>query len=298
MTVIVLTDCPPSLRGDLTKWLQEVNTNVFVGHLNARVRDQLWERILKNAKSGRVTMVFRANNEQRMDFRVHNTTWEPIDFDGLKLMLRPSPARLQRFGENKLGFSKAAKMQKAKRFSKMKQKSMYLPQKYIVLDLETTGLSLTHDEIIEIGALLVEEGQIKSKFHSLIKPKSPISSSIEKLTGIRNELLESEGKELSEVLSKLLEFASDLPVVSHNADFDLNFIRIACQRLGLPPFSNRFIDTLSLARRTIYDVKDYKLQTLLEYFNINVDGHHRSIKDCISTLKLYTKLIELQQKEN
>ena len=132
MTVIVLTDCPPSLRGDLTKWLQEVNTNVFVGHLNARVRDQLWERILKNAKSGRITMVFRANNEQRMDFRVHNTTWEPIDFDGLKLLLRPSPARLQRFGENKLGFSKAAKCRKLSDFPNEAEKHVFATKIYSI----------------------------------------------------------------------------------------------------------------------------------------------------------------------
>ena len=96
MIVVTLTDCPPALRGDLTKWLQEVNTGVYVGQVSARVRGEIWERVRENAKSGRATMVFSANNEQRMDFRVHNTNWEPIDFDGVKLMLRPSPARAQK----------------------------------------------------------------------------------------------------------------------------------------------------------------------------------------------------------
>ena len=86
MIVLTLMDCPPALRGDLTKWLQEVNTGVYVGQVSARVRDGIWERVCENAKSGRATMVFSANNEQRMDFRVHNTSWEPIDFDGLKLI--------------------------------------------------------------------------------------------------------------------------------------------------------------------------------------------------------------------
>lgn len=72
MTVVVLTDCPPKLRGDLTKWLLEINTGVYVGNLSARVREELWTRICENLKTGRATMVFRASNEQKMDFRVHN----------------------------------------------------------------------------------------------------------------------------------------------------------------------------------------------------------------------------------
>lgn len=91
MTIIVLTDCPPRLRGDLTKWLMEINTGVYVDNLNPRVRDALWERVCDHVKSGRATMVYRANNEQHMQFRVHNTTWGPVDFDGLTLMRRPLP---------------------------------------------------------------------------------------------------------------------------------------------------------------------------------------------------------------
>ncbi|WP_400203842.1 type I-E CRISPR-associated endoribonuclease Cas2e [Candidatus Methanomassiliicoccus intestinalis] len=88
MIIIVLSSCPSSLRGDLTKWLFEINTNVFVGRVSARVRDDLWERIIKYCKKGKVTMVYNARNEQGFDFRVHNSEWNPIDFDGLKLMRR------------------------------------------------------------------------------------------------------------------------------------------------------------------------------------------------------------------
>ena len=118
MIVITMTDCPVGLRGDLTKWLLEVNTGVFVGQVSARVRDNLWERIKETAKDGRVTMVFSTNNEQKLDFRIHNSTWEPIDFDGIKLILRPSPSRIKQLGELRLGFSKASKRQIAKRAKK------------------------------------------------------------------------------------------------------------------------------------------------------------------------------------
>ena len=62
MIVITLTDCPISLRGDLTKWLLEINTGVFVGRVSARVRDNLWDRVVKNVKNGRATLVYSTNN--------------------------------------------------------------------------------------------------------------------------------------------------------------------------------------------------------------------------------------------
>lgn len=62
MVVITLTDCPPKLRGDLTKWLIEVNTGVFVGKINARVREEVWQRVCDNLSNGRATMVFSTNN--------------------------------------------------------------------------------------------------------------------------------------------------------------------------------------------------------------------------------------------
>lgn len=295
MIVIILNNCPPALRGDLTKWLQEVYTGVYVGQVSARVRDELWARVQGNVKSGRATMVFNTNNEQGMDFRVHNTSWEPIDFDGLKLMLRPSPARIQKLSEKRLGFSKAARARKGKQISRRKRKSSASFDSYVVVDLETTGLSFTEDEIIEIGAILVKDKQIEASYSALIKPNKKLPASIQSLTGISNEMLDVEGRVLSEVIPEFLTFVEDLPIVSHNVNFDYGFLRLACQNLNLPLLSNRSIDTLSLARRLLDDVRDFKLQTLVEYFNIETDTKHRSLADCISTHMVYEKLIEIQK---
>lgn len=294
MIVITLTDCPPALRGDLTKWLQEINTGVYVGHVSARVRDEIWKRVRESAKSGRATMVFSANNEQRMDFRVHNTSWEPIDFDGLKLMLRPSPARTKKLSEVRMGFSDAARMRKARQMSKRKRGNKTLPETYIVVDVETTGLSAVEHEVIEIGALLIKAGQIEAQFHTLVKTKSKIPPSVAALTGISDEMLEREGREMGEILPEFLVFAGDLPVVSHNADFDYGFLRSACERCGLPLFSNQCVDTLALARRLVDDVDNYKLATLLNHFKIEAKSQHRSMDDCLTTKQLYEKLIEIQ----
>lgn len=295
MIVITLTDCPPALRGDLTKWLQEINTGVYVGQVSSRVRDEIWERVKESAKSGNATMVFSTNNEQRMDFRVHNTSWEPIDFDGLKLMLHPSPARVKKLSELRMGFSNAARMQIARRMRRQRHGGKPMPKTYVVVDLETTGLSATEHEIIEIGAIKVSEQKIEARFHSLIKTKGGIPPSIRALTGISDEILQREGKDLADVLPKFLDFVGSLPVVSHNSDFDYKFLRAACEKCKLPLFSNLCVDTLALSRQLVENVTNYKLTTLLSHFGIHACNAHRTEDDCLSTKQLYEKLIEIRQ---
>ncbi|MBR7005524.1 MAG: type I-E CRISPR-associated endoribonuclease Cas2 [Candidatus Methanomethylophilaceae archaeon] len=90
MIVIVLSTCSPSLRGDLTKWLFEVSTNLYVGRVSARIRDRLWERTVSECgNTGKATMVFTTNNEQGFDLKVHNAGRTPCDIDGFRMLLRP-----------------------------------------------------------------------------------------------------------------------------------------------------------------------------------------------------------------
>jgi CRISPR-associated protein Cas2 len=88
--VVVLSICPERLRGVLTRWLLEISTGVYVGHVPARVRDRLWLRIIEDVGKGRALMVHSTSNEQRLSFRVHNHGWQPVDIDGLTLMRRPT----------------------------------------------------------------------------------------------------------------------------------------------------------------------------------------------------------------
>lgn len=90
MLVLSVTAVPSGLRGDLTKWLLEISPGVFVGRPSARIRDLLWERTVELSKEGRAIMVFSADNEQGLEFRVHHHHWEPSDFDGVRLMRRPA----------------------------------------------------------------------------------------------------------------------------------------------------------------------------------------------------------------
>lgn len=292
MTIIVLTDCPPRLRGDLTKWLMEINTGVYVGNLNPRVRDVLWERVCDHVKSGRATMVYRAGNEQHMQFRVHNTTWEPVDFDGLTLMRRPLP---QSRGladvmppMMKAGFSNAAHQQKARQMAKRRPPMTT----YTVIDVETTGLDPLSADIIEIAALHVADGAPVREFSQLIRIDHPLPSDIVSLTGITDTDLQEHGRLLRQVLADLQEFIGETTLISHHSAFDQRFLTAACHRVGCTILSNHFIDTLALARRKVMGVPNYKLTTLAAHLGITVQHPHRALADCHATHLIFSKLNE------
>lgn len=289
MTVVVLSNCPPRLRGDLTKWMIEVNTNVYVGQFSARVRDELWNRICENVKSGQATMVFSVNGEQKMDFRVHNTVWEPTDFDGIKLMLRPSPEYLE-------GKSLPAP-QKTRASFRRRNARRPRPDgaKLAVLDIETTGLSYTDDRIIEIGALHVEDNVTTEAFNLLIAQDKSVPESAQKLTGITEQMLRESGVPLREALLRLAAFLEDRTLICQNGSFDMAFLQYACQKQQVPIIRNRYLDIRVMARQQLRDVADFKLATLSRYFSIDPVGIHRALRDCELTFAVYRKLKEIEQ---
>ena len=119
MLVLVLSACPPGLRGYLTRWLLEISAGVFVGKVSKRVRELMWERTIEMVRTGRAIMVVRANNEQGLEFFVHGHHWEPVDVDGITLMLRPSDQRRRSVEEDDrpqpaTGWSKAARRRRTR----------------------------------------------------------------------------------------------------------------------------------------------------------------------------------------
>lgn len=293
MIVLSMTSCPPALRGDLTKWMQEIDVGVYVGRLSARVRDELWIRVQDNIKDGRAIMVYTANNEQGLDFMVHNTDWIPVDLDGLKVVLRPAQPIRPSSKVLEKGFSRAATMRKVKRARRGKPNVSSKSGPYVVLDIETTGTDSRRDEIIEMAALVVEGDAVSKQFQAMIRTEKELSPSITKLTGITAEMLREEGQELAKALPLLIQFIGELPVVGHNIDFDYDFIRVACKKLDIPRLNNKRIDTLELSRRLVRSVRNHKLPTLLQHFQIESNSNHRGIADCFSTHELYLKLKEL-----
>ncbi|MGN0778842.1 MAG: type I-E CRISPR-associated endoribonuclease Cas2e [Aristaeellaceae bacterium] len=289
MIVVSLTNCPPRLRGDLTRWLMEVNTGVYVGNVSARVRDALWQRICEHVRDGRATMVFSTNNEQGMDFRVHNTTWIPTDFDGIQLMLRPSEAYVAQ--QAPIPPSRAAQIHKVQRIRTAQEKK-FREQGYIVLDVETTGLRADQHDIIELAAMRVVEHEIADTFSTLVRIQMPLPATITALTGISEAMLREKGIPLSEAMAQFLAFVAERRVVCHHASFDYAFLKAACRKCHLPEFRNAYADTWQMAKRQLDDVPDYKLATLAAHLGIDTTRTHRALDDCRMTFLLFEKLNE------
>lgn len=285
-----MTNCPPKLRGDLSKWLCEINTGVYVGNMSSRVRDALWDRVCQNLKSGSATMVYTTNNEQKMDFRVHNTTWTPVDFDGVKLMRRP-----RQTGDAdsflKPGFSNAYKYRAAQQRQRLRASKK---DSYIVMDLETTGVHHSQDTIIEFGAIKIEDGVQTESFSRLVRCERPLPPQIVSLTGITDALLREQGIALEQALAEFLDFIGSEKLVGYNLSFDLDFLRKACKQFDQKFPSNQRIDLMSTARRKVNGVANYKLETLADHFSLPHKRLHRALEDCELQYKLYCKLNEIE----
>lgn len=297
MITVVITNCPPKLRGDLSKWLFEINTGVYVGRVSARVRDLLWERICENINQGQATMIFPAQGEQKMEFRVHNTSWEIVDFDGLKLMRRPGANLkhddiISKSGEQVSGFSREAKKLKVQNIQKSKKSSLRSDD-YTIIDVETTGLSHLKDSIIELAALRIRNGLPSEELSFIIKCDVNIPEEIVKLTGLTKEYLLKEGHDLKSALKSLIEFVNSDLIICYNAPFDYGFIQSSCKKSDIPILRNKYIDALALAKRMVKGISDYKLQTVAKYFQIDTTGSHRALRDCYITYGIYKKLNEM-----
>ncbi len=289
MIVVSITNCPPKLRGDLSKWLLEINTGVYVGQLNARVREALWKRICENIRDGQATMVFSMNNEQHMDFYVHNTSWIPVDLDGIKLMKHPNKSNYVSKDELPDGFSNEAKRLMNKRRRKKKVSS----DSYVLLDIETTGLSIDDDNIIEIAAIEMKNGEAVKEYSELIRQNKKLPDTIKALTGINDDMLKEKGKDICEALIGLIEFISDKTVLIYNARFDIGFLKSAAARnnIDFPDIDHK--DIFFEVRNKIDDLGNYKLETVAKYLGIGDEQKHRAVDDCKLLNKVYLKLNEI-----
>lgn len=294
--MLTMTDCPPRLRGDLSKWLCEIQTGVYVGQLTGRVREAVWKRVCDNLSSGRATMVYSSNGEQHMKFVVYNTTWEPVDFDGITLMRRPLPRKSsdEASEENKRlqpGFSKAALIEKVKRIEASKGKQQDACG-FITIDIETTGLDPEKDEILEIAAIKYIENNEAEVFSRVVKVQNPLTKEISELTGITDDFLLKNGMDIETALKDFWDFVGRAKLVGYNISFDMSFLRNASIEHKIKMRANKCIDVLQLARRKVKDTKNYKMSTVANALGIEMVQKHRAESDCRLAFEIYRKLNE------
>ena len=171
---------------------------------------------------------------------------------------------------------------------------MLIDDTYVVFDLETTGLHANEgDSIIEIGAVKMCRGKIIDTFDELINPNRLISDEIISITGITNEMLEGKPDEEA-MVKKFMEWVGDLPMVAHNAKFDISFINMAYLKYDLGRLNNTLIDTLGLSRYLESNERYHNLATLTIRYNIpwDEDKHHRANYDAEGTVLIFYKMLE------
>ena len=165
---------------------------------------------------------------------------------------------------------------------------------YVVFDLETTGFNAGGiDQIIEIGAVKICKGEIIDRFDELIDPKRKLPNKIVELTNITDEMLKGKPDEMTAV-KKFKEWTKDLPMVAHNAKFDVSFISMAHQKYNLGDFTNTVIDTLELSRALDSGYARHSLSALVKRYDVPWDetAHHRGDYDAEGTALVFHKMLK------
>lgn len=288
VTVITLKKSTPSLRGDLSKWMQEIATGVYIGNFNARIREQLWQRVIQNVGKGEATLSYACRNEIGYDFKTHNTDREVVYFDGLPLVNLPVSNVADQNG-TKLGFSNASKFHRVKHKKMTSNQNYRLHRPYVVIDIETEGLDSKKHAIIEIAAVLVETDKV-TMFSSLINTGSSLNEEIMDLTGITNQDLIEKGKPIEEVLLEFLDFLGDQLVVGYGVAFDIEFLNKALEKMGKSAISNQIVDLRRLVKKENMFLANYKLETVLNAYGIDKKVPHRALADSKLIYELSTKV--------
>ncbi len=277
-TVITLKKVPPSLRGDLTKWMQEIATGVYVGNFNSKVREEIWERVKENVAAGEATLSYSTQNEIGYSFETRNTRQTNIDFDGIPLVQWANKECTGQTEETKRGISNAAKFRQARKYSVTTPLEASEKESYVILDIETDGLNERQNKILEIGAIRIEGNSIK-EFQTLVTYEKNVPKKILELTGITTEMLKEKGICLNKALDKLLRFLGTATIVGYGVEFDCRFINYALRNEGKPPLSNKVYDIMKFVKKEKMFLGNYKLYTVLKAYGIQEEVPHRALAD-------------------
>lgn len=166
-----------------------------------------------------------------------------------------------------------------------------LDEDYVVFDIETTGFSPVNNRIIEIGAVRVCGGEVVDHFSTFVNPRVPIPFEIEKLTGIRDDMV-LDAPFIETVLPEFLTFCEDCVLVAHNAGFDMSFIIENAGRLGLPA-SFTYVDTVGIARVLLPNQAKHTLDAVAKTLNISLENHHRAVDDAECTARIFVKFLKM-----
>ncbi len=165
----------------------------------------------------------------------------------------------------------------------------YQQQRYCVIDIETNGSKPSTSQVIEIGAVMVQNGQVIDRFETFVECAF-LPEYITKITGIEpTDLIGAPSRR--EALTQLRHFMGDAVFVAHNANFDYSFLNASFDRFGLGGIGNLKLCTIDLARRT-FESERYGLAYLIDFLEIKTATHHRAYSDAVCAAKVMEKSLE------
>lgn len=167
--------------------------------------------------------------------------------------------------------------------------TLHNEQRYCVIDIETNGSKPGTSQVIEIGAVMVQNGEIIDRFETFVEC-AYLPEYITKITGIEpTDLIGAPTRK--EALTALRHFMGDAVFVAHNANFDYTFLNASFDRFGLGQIGNPKLCTIDLAKRT-FESERYGLAYLIDFLEIEMATHHRAYSDALCAAKVMEKSLE------
>lgn len=170
-------------------------------------------------------------------------------------------------------------------------KGQSLDSRYVVFDIETTGLSPKFCKIIEIGAVKIENGEVVDTFSQFINPEIPIPYHITKLTSITDDMV-MDSQTVDVVLPQFLEFAGDSVLVAHNARFDTSFIKKFAKDMGLT-VDHSILDTMTMGHILCPELGKYTLDRICKHLGVKLENHHRAVDDAAATAEIFRRFLSM-----
>ncbi len=165
--------------------------------------------------------------------------------------------------------------------------------RYVVVDVETTGTVAKGARMTEIALYAIENGVITDEFASLINPRQVIPPFITMLTGISNDMVRN-APHFGTLAAQIQSFVRDSVIVAHNARFDTGFLAMELNRHDpLVAFTNAALCTVHLSRHLVPGLDSYRLDSVAEYFGVEIRNRHRAAGDALATARVFLRLLEL-----
>ncbi|MHD0397322.1 3'-5' exonuclease [Staphylococcus simulans] len=159
---------------------------------------------------------------------------------------------------------------------------------FVALDFETANGKRT--SICSVGMVKVVDNEIVETFYTLVNPKDYFSKQNINVHGIKPQDVET-APDFNFVLPYMMQFIDGLPVVAHNAAFDMTVMHASIQALGLQTPNMTYFCSLQLARRTVNNQR-YGLKYMMEYYHLDFHGHHDALNDAKACAMITFRLLK------